>query len=728
MSGGIRLVAVAGATAALVLPAAPAAGAPAPKLPAPTYSSVSQEVLVTMDDGVKLAGTVALPSRDGQTPAPGRFPVVLSTTPYSRNGVCGCTPPTFWATRGMVGAVFDVRGTGGSGGNLDGNFFSPREARDGYTLVEHFGTRPYSTGKVGMAGGSYVGITQYLAAEHRPPHLAAITPVVAVSDLYREGFAHGGIPNFSFDVQYIAVQGAPGTAGGNSDPFLLQHTLEAKLGQSPPGSIAYDYLERPNDDQFYRDRSPIYRADQITVPALIVGGWRDGLLRGSPEMYQRLARRRGVETRLYIDPCTHKGCGAPFAPLTNPPGREDLSAVVFEFLDKHLRGTNTPVRPRVRYYLQAKNQFLDADRWPPAGKAARRVGLGAGSRSYFTNPTAGFGLAFNKYGTVAGTPFVPADQRVEGPQGVTYRTPALDRALDVIGPTGLRLVAASTATDTDWHAKLSDVGPDGSETLITEGALRASHRALDRAKSTPVRPYHPHTNPQPIAPDRFYEYDIEIEPTAYRLAAGHRLQLRVTSTDIPTHLPGSIAFDRTRPEDVRINLHTPATNTIRLQDSYLSLPAAGLDGGGVGVCLSRRSPIGPRNIGRIRLGHTRARMLRVPVRVPRRTARSLRYCVNRSRGRVTAVFAGRSRRARSKLVVTTARGHGTRRTRVGTRASRFRRSYPRRVRVGRGLYRARRGSPRLFGLRRGRVRFIAVAGRSTGSKALRRHLRVAGLR
>ncbi len=716
------------ALVALALSPGAARAAPAPAMPAPTYQSVSTEVLVTMDDGVKLAGTIALPSRDGQTPAPGRFPVVLATTPYSRNGVCGCLPPATFATRGMVGAVFDVRGTGGSGGNLEGNFFSPREARDGYNLVEYLGTRPYSTGKVGMAGGSYLGITQYLAAEQRPPHLAAITPAVAVSDLYREGFAHGGIPNLSFDLQYIGVQGAPGSAGANNDPFLLQETLSAKLGQSPPGTIAFDYLERPNDDKFYRDRSPIYRAEQIKVPTLILGGWRDGLLRGSPEMYQRLRRRRGVETRLYIDPCTHKGCGAPFAPLTNAPGVENAAALVFEFLDKHLRGAKTPARPPVRYYLQGANRFADADRWPPAGTASRRLGLGGGTQSYFTNPAAGFSLAFNKYGTVAGTPFVPTDQRAETGQGVTFRTPALPSALDLIGPTGLRLMASSTATDTDWHAKLADVAPDGSETLITEGALRASHRALDRAKSTQVRPYHPHTNPQPIQPGRFYPYDIEVEPTAYRVARGHRLQLRVTSTDVPTHLQGSFAVSRSRPQDVRVNLHSPATNTVRLEDSYLSLPAAGRDGGGIGVCLSRRSPIGPRNIGRIRLGYTRARMLRVPVRAPRRARRTLSYCVKRSRGRVTAVFSSASARARAKLVVTTARGHGTRRARVGTRVSRFQRSYPKRVRIARGLYRARRGSPRLFGVRRGRVRFIAVAPRSVARspRALRRHLRLAG--
>src|SRR5947209_18573949 len=107
--------------------ASAAAADPPPKLPDPTYQSVSREVMVTMDDGVQIAGTIALPSKDGKTALPGRFPVVVGMTPYSRDGVCGCYAPSFWAARGMAGAVFDVRGTGGSSGNLDQNFFSPRE-------------------------------------------------------------------------------------------------------------------------------------------------------------------------------------------------------------------------------------------------------------------------------------------------------------------------------------------------------------------------------------------------------------------------------------------------------------------------------------------------------------------------------------------------------------------------------------------------------------------------
>ena len=466
-------------------------------------------------------------------------------TPYSRNGLCGCFPPDFFATRGMVGAVVDVRGTGGSGGNLEGNFFSPREARDSYNVIEYLGTQPYSNGKVGMAGGSYVGITQYLAAEQRPPHLAAITPAVAISDLYREGYTHGGIPNLFFDTQYIAVQGAPGAAGANNDPSLLADTLAAKAGQSAVGTISFDYLARPNDDDFYRDRSPIYHARDIEVPTLIIGGWRDGLLRGAPEMYRRLARRKGVETRLYVDPCTHKGCGAPLAPLTAGKGVYDASALAFEFLQKHLAGVPAPKRPRVEYYVQGRDEYARAKSWPPRRTRFRRFELGSGTQEFVTNPAAGFSMAFDRFGTVAASPYVPTDQRLEGPQGLTFRTPVLEKPLSLAGPLALHLVAASSATDTDWHVKISDVAPDGSESIVTDGALRASHRALDRKRSTRGRPYHPHTDPQPIEPDRFYKYDIEIWPTAYELAPGHRLQ---AAAHLDRPADAHAGLDRIRPK------------------------------------------------------------------------------------------------------------------------------------------------------------------------------------
>jgi hypothetical protein len=151
---------------------------------------------------------------------------------------------------------------------------------------------------------------------------------------------------------------------------------------------------------------------------------------------------------------------------------------------------------------------------------------------------------------------------------------------------------------------------------------------------------------------------------------------------------------------------------------------AGSGAGGRG-CLARRAPIGPHNIGRVRLGLTRKQLLR---RVPaprRRTKRSWRWCVKGGKGTVAAAF---TRKGKVALVTTTAPRHGNRRIHPGTRLSALRRAYPRRRSVGRSLLRANPSSPRLLGLGKGKVRYIAVTSPRTirSRRTLRAYLRYAG--
>jgi hypothetical protein len=141
-------------------------------------------------------------------------------------------------------------------------------------------------------------------------------------------------------------------------------------------------------------------------------------------------------------------------------------------------------------------------------------------------------------------------------------------------------------------------------------------------------------------------------------------------------------------------------------------------------CLARRAPIGPRNIGRVRLGMSRRALLR---RVPaprRRTKHSWRWCVKGGKGTVSAVF---DRHGRVTFVETTAPHHGNRSIHPGTRVRALRRAYPRGRAIGRSLLRANRRSPRLFGIRKGRVRYVAVTSRRTIARrrTLRKYLRYA---
>jgi hypothetical protein len=143
-------------------------------------------------------------------------------------------------------------------------------------------------------------------------------------------------------------------------------------------------------------------------------------------------------------------------------------------------------------------------------------------------------------------------------------------------------------------------------------------------------------------------------------------------------------------------------------------------------CLARRAPIGPRNIGRVRLGMTRRALLR---RVPaprRKTKRSWRWCVKGGKGTVSAAF---TKGGKVALVSTTAPGHGNRRIHPGTTKRALGRAYPRRRAVGRALVRANPRSPRLFGIRGGKVRYVAVSSRRTIARprTLGAYLRYAGV-
>jgi dienelactone hydrolase len=155
-------------------------------------------------------------------------------------------------------------------------------------------------------------------------------------------------------------------------------------------------------------------------------------------------------------------------------------------------------------------------------------------------------------------------------------------------------------------------------------------------------------------------------------------------------------------------------------------PALASEAAGGRGCLARRAPIGPRNIGRVRLGLTRRQLLgRVPA--PRRKkGRSWRWCVKGGKGTVSAAF---TRKGRVALVATTAPRHGNRRVHPGTRITALRHAYPRARAVGRALLRANPGSPRLLGVRRGRVRYVAVSSRRIIARpgTLRSYLRRAGV-
>jgi predicted acyl esterase len=502
----------------------------------------TKDVPIKMSDGVRLYGDVHRPD------AKGRFPVLLNMTPYGP-----ATYFTMYLAKGYAHVNVDIRGTGRSGGALC--IFCEREQDDVYEVVQWVARQPWSNGRVGMFGGSYQAITPLLGAAKQPPALKAIVPQVAYADAYRDIVWHNGMWNANFVTQWFGAQTALSMSGASTTS-----DLPARTGQR----LANETRLLPWDDPFYRERSVYTKYDRITIPVLNIGGWFDGFSRGTIHNFQGEASKH---KRLIMTPCTHKGCGAPFDPLSPyaeeaaPPGIKDP---ILAWMDRFLKGVDNGIEDGapVLYYDLGSGTWESASSWPPASARHRSLYLsGAPSGSgvsleegslrrrsprhlpaarearYVYDPSRGTGEAAAKWGTVAASPHARIDMRGDEAAAVTYTTPKQRKPLRLAGPMELRFWGSTTGRDTDWVAKVTDIAPDGSSTLLTSGFVRASHRRWSAAKSRPGAPWLPNTRPAPVASGKPYEYRVDIWDIAHTVKRGHRLRLTISSSDSANHEP-----------------------------------------------------------------------------------------------------------------------------------------------------------------------------------------------
>ncbi|MGH2730085.1 MAG: CocE/NonD family hydrolase, partial [Actinomycetota bacterium] len=156
---------------------------------------------------------------------------------------------------------------------------------------------------------------------------------------------------------------------------------------------------------------------------------------------------------------------------------------------------------------------------------------------YVYDPTVGVAETFSKWGTVALSPHYRADQRADGVRSLSYTTAEMKKPLSLAGPIELHFWGATTAEDTDWIVKVTDVAPSGEAKLISSGYVRASHRSWDEKRSLPGRPWLPNTSPAPVPSGKPLEYRVDIWDIAHTVKKGHRLRISVASSDFPNHEP-----------------------------------------------------------------------------------------------------------------------------------------------------------------------------------------------
>jgi len=507
---------------------------------------IDWDVPIAVDDGLVLRADVFRPRA-------GKSPVILSYGPYGKwlhfedlytdqwrrmveqhpDVVAGSTStyanwevvdPEKWVPDGYACVRVDSRGAGRSPGVMD--MWSAREARDLYACVEWAARQPWSTGKIGLDGISYYAMNQWQVAALQPPHLAAICVWEGAADYYRDLSHHGGIlcafGRAWYPSQVVRVQHGRGARGYRSRMTGDWVSGPSTLTEEQLGAARRDFWEdcRRNplaSDAYWRSRMPDW--SKVTVPLLSAANWGGQGLhpRGNFEGFMRSASKQkwlevhGIEhwTHFYTD------YGV---------------ALQKKFFGHFLKGENTGWTKQPRVLLQVRHpgeRFVErAEReWPlartrwtklylhPAGQSLARAPVGRGGRLSY----AGLG------------------------DGVTFLTPPLDEATEVTGPVAAKLWVSSETSDADLFLVLRVFSPNLAEvtfqgaldphTPIAQGWLRASHRKLDRALTTPWRPYHTHDETQPLTPGRVYELDIEIWPTSIVVPAGARLGLTVRGRD-----------------------------------------------------------------------------------------------------------------------------------------------------------------------------------------------------
>jgi putative CocE/NonD family hydrolase len=516
---------------------------------------------IAMRDGVKLATDIYLPQAEG------KVPVILIRTPYKKE--MGEIQGRYYARRGYAVAIQDCRGRFGSEGVWEPFINEPK---DGYDAVEWLAAQPWSNGKVGMIGGSYVGWVQWWAASERPPHLVTIIPNVAPPDpFYNIPYEHGAF--FIFGAIWWADI-LESKATGDLSGVALSKIGEKKYGQMLRALPVIDldkavlgkenpywrkWIEHPVDDDWWAQADFLQKLKDVNIPAFHQSGWFDGDGIGTKLNYLQMREYGHANQKLTIGPWGHTDTASRKLGDRDfgPQAIIDLQRDYLRWFDYWLKGVDNGItkEPLVSIFVMGTNQWLHGNSYPlPGTRFTKLYFSGAGK----ANTSKGDGrLTFDEPPARA-----PADKYVYNPGDPTpdpdfyetteeqdkqvrsadekkneaeahhekvaatrqdilvYQTEELREPLTFAGPVSATIYASSSARDTDWFVTLVEIEKGGKTFTLASGKLRARFRNSVK-------------KPELLKPGQIYEYKLDLWQTGITVPAGDRLRVEVASAIFP---------------------------------------------------------------------------------------------------------------------------------------------------------------------------------------------------
>ncbi len=534
-------------------------------------SSVRTSLYLTMRDGIKIAIDIKRPAIKNKAEEE-PLPVIWTHTRYRRSTlqdgkVAGeLDSPVYdhLLKRGYVLAAADVRGSGASFGSWQG--ITLEEAKDAYEITEWLASQPWCDGNVGMLGASYLGITQLMAASTNPPHLKAIFPIVALFDLYPFSYPGGVFFNdwhkhWSEMTTYMDTVGIAAPVDEEKGKALLD---EAVAGHDANRSI-YDILSplpyRNSIDEatgtmpYYKwlPSGYIEEINQSGIPMYLWCGWFDSFTKDGILMYRNFTTPK----KLTMSAMSHSP--------SNPKLIQEIFAIALpdmqRWFDYWLKGIDNGImdEPDIHYHvMKAPNEWewRTADVWPLAEQnptkyffhpgptdSVESVNDGhlrteqpkdsSGKTDYTVDYTTTSGTA-TRWDNAVGGGFDYSGIGENDKKGLTYTTGVLDEDIEITGHPVVNLWISSTATDGDFFAYLEEVDAEGISHYVSEGALRASHRAVHESHYDNLGlPFHRSHEEDVVelTPGEPAELQFDLQPTSNVFNAGNRIRITITCAD-----------------------------------------------------------------------------------------------------------------------------------------------------------------------------------------------------
>ncbi|MDP4245233.1 MAG: CocE/NonD family hydrolase [Bacteroidota bacterium] len=476
-----------------------------------------KDVGIPMRDGIRLLANIYLPDE------PGNYPVIMSMTPYGKDqqperyeifkifgidvgtidtsdlAIFEGPDPAFWVKRGYAVIHANARGMWNSEGMA--YVFDKQNGLDYYDLIEWAAGQPWSNGKVGLNGVSYLAWSQWMAASLQPPHLTAICPWEGFTDMYRDAVYHGGIREIGLIGQLTSKR----FSHYNRKYGLIDDLLKTSA-------------RHPLDDEYWQNKCP--DLTKITVPALVCASWSDQGLhtRGSFEGYKQIgSEHKWLYTHGRRKWETYYG--------------NDALEWQETFFNCFLKGENNDMHSRPTVRLEVRTAYYTSlirytDQWPLSQIVHQKLFLHApGGDLLDTFPQQEGYVRYAAMGK-------------KGANRAAF-THVFKEDTELTGGMNLHLwVSAEDSNDMDLFVvvkKLDSQGKEvyfsgyngGSRDVVAKGWLRVSHRELDPSRSTVEMPYHRHKHLLKITPNEIVPVQVEIWPSSTFFEKGSALQLIV---------------------------------------------------------------------------------------------------------------------------------------------------------------------------------------------------------